>query len=262
MITSALAAPVTTSPRRPVLPRALLMRLAADEYDRFVAGLRELGKDEWSRPTACAAWDVRAMVCHVLGMAEFAASVPEQLRQSRAARRTGGLFIDALTALQVEKHIDRSPAELVRRLAEVAPRAAAGRRRTPALVRRVVLAGQPVDERGTETERWTLGYLTDVILSRDTWMHRSDIAAATGREMELTAEHDGVLVADVADEWAARHRQPCRLVLTGPAGGSWTFNGAAGAVETPEHEVDAVEFCRILSGRGRGPGLLTTRVPF
>ncbi|HEU4912361.1 MAG TPA: hypothetical protein VFV76_10715 [Actinomycetes bacterium] len=53
------------------------------------------------------------------------------------------------------------------------------------------------------TEKWTLGYLTDVILTRDTWMHRSDIAAATGRAMTLTAEHDGVLVADIAAEWAA-----------------------------------------------------------
>ena len=30
------------------------------------------------------------------------------------------------------------------------------------------------------TEPWTLGYLIDVILTRDPWMHRMDIAAATG----------------------------------------------------------------------------------
>jgi hypothetical protein len=111
-------------------------------------------------------------------------------------------------------------------------------------------------------EKWRLGYLTDVILTRDTWMHRSDIAAATGRAMTLTTEHDGVLVADVAAEWATRHRQPCRITLTGPAGGTWTFNhtGAGGGPVT--HELDAVEFCRILSGRGSGEGLLATAVPF
>jgi hypothetical protein len=40
--------------------------------------------------------------------------------------------------------------------------------------------GQPVDSAGTQAEDWTVGYLTDVILTRDTWMHRSDIAAASG----------------------------------------------------------------------------------
>jgi hypothetical protein len=118
------------------------------------------------------------------------------------------------------------------------------------------LADQPIDDHGT-VESWTIGYLVDVILTRDPWMHRSDIADATGRPMTLTAEHDGVLVADVAAEWAARHGQACSLTLTGPAGGSWTW-GSGG-----EHlELDAVEFCRILSGRGTGAGLLETRVPF
>ncbi|MDX6234551.1 MAG: hypothetical protein QOH68_3659 [Nocardioidaceae bacterium] len=238
------------------------MRLAADEYDRFVAQLRELSPDHWSKPTVCPAWDVHAMACHVLGMAEFAASVPEQFRQMRAARKTGGMFIDALTALQVDKHITSSPAALVAKLAEVGPRAAAGRRRTPALVRRIALADQPVEETGTQTEKWTLGYMTDVILTRDTWMHRSDIAAATGQAMTLTPEHDGVLVADVAAEWAARHQQPCTITLTGPAGGAWTFNDVGDRGDPAVHELDAVEFCRILSGRGSGAGLLTTRVPF
>jgi hypothetical protein len=144
----------------------------------------------------------------------------------------------------------------------VAPRAAAGRRRTPALVRRIALADQPVDETGSQTEKWTLGYLTDVILTRDTWMHRSDLAAATGRAMTLTPEHDGILVADVVSEWAARHREPCTITLSGPAGGAWTFDGTADRGDAAAYQLDAVEFCRILSGRGSGSGLLATRVPF
>jgi len=88
-------------------------------------------------------------------------------------------------------------------------------------------------------------------------MHRSDIAAATGREMRLTAEHDGVLVADIVTDWASRHGQPCTLTLTGPAGGTWSF-GSGG----PAYGLDAVEFCRILSRRGEGEGLLATAVPF
>ncbi len=121
----------------------------------------------------------------------------------------------------------------------------------------MTLKDQAVDETGRQTERWRLGYLIDVILTRDTWMHRSDIAAATGREMACTSAHDGVLVADVVAEWAGRHGQPCRLTLTGPAGGHWSW-GSGG----PSYELDAVEFCRILSGRGTGNGLLETRVPF
>lgn len=136
-------------------------------------------------------------------------------------------------------------------------RAARGRRRTPSLIRGRTMAGQPVDEKGEQTEAWTVGYLTDVIFTRDTFIHRSDIALATGRDMVLTTEHDGVLVADVAREWASRHGQPCTLALTGAAGGSWEFGGGG-----ERYELDAVQFCRIVSGRAGGEGLLTTRVPF
>jgi uncharacterized protein (TIGR03083 family) len=244
-------------PRRPALEHAVARRLAAHEYDQFTSQLQELAPGDWGRPTACPAWDIHAMACHVLGMAEFAASPVEQLRQLRAAKRSEGLFLDALTALQVDKHRHQPPAEIVGRLAAVGPRAAKNRARTPWLIRQVRMSGQPVEETGTETEDWTLGYLTEVILTRDTWMHRTDIAAAAGRPLTLTSGHDGVLVGDIAAEWAQRHGQPCTLVLTGPAGGSWTW-GAQG----PSLELDAVEFCRIASGRAPGDGLLATRVPF
>lgn len=95
-------------------------------------------------------------------------------------------------------------------------------------------------------------------MTRDPWMHRVDLARATQRELVLTADHDGVIVADVAAEWAARHGRPCALTLHGPAGGAWTF----GDGEPEQIELDAVEFCRILSGRGRGAGLLAVQVPF
>lgn len=255
MIAADGGAATTAAPRTSALDRPTAMRLASDEYTRFVDQLRELSPEDWHRPTPCPGWDVHAMVAHVLGMADLAASVPEQLRQTRAAKKAGGLMIDALTSLQVAKHVHRSDADLVARLAVVGPRAAAGRRRTPSLVRRFRLGEQPVDETGTQTETWTVGYLTDTILTRDTWMHRSDIAAATGRPMTLTAEHDGVFVADVVQEWAGRHGQAYTLELTGPAGGQWGDGGG-------QHVLDAVEFCRIVSGRGTGTGLLATRVPF
>ena len=251
----------STARRRSALDRTTAMRLAADEYLRYTEHVRGLPPSDWTAPTACPDWDVHAMTAHVLGMAEFAASVPERVRQGRAATKAGGLFIDALTALQVRKHVHRAPADLVARLADVAPRAAVGRRRTPWLVRQLPMPRQPVDPSGGLFETWSLGYLVDVILTRDTWMHRSDVAEATGRPMVLTPEHDGALVADVAAEWAARHGRPVALTLTGPAGGSWLFNATQpGAAESLE--LDAVEFARALSGRGRRPGLLATLVPF
>lgn len=257
MSTTATAVRDPARPRQPALDRLTARRLAAREYEEFTSQLRALAPEDWTRPTACPAWDVHAMACHVLGMAEFAASPLEQARQARAARSRGGLFIDALTAVQVSKHRHRPPADLTRRLATAGPRAARGRARVPWPLRQMRMRGQPVDETGTQTEDWALGYLLDVILTRDTWMHRSDIAAATGRPMTLTAEHDGELVADVALEWAQRHGQPCSLVLTGPAGGRWTW-GAGG----PGYELEAVRFCRVVSGRGPGDGLLAARVPF
>jgi uncharacterized protein (TIGR03083 family) len=246
-----------TRARRPALDHASARRLAAAEYGRFIGQLRELAPGDWTRPTACPAWDIPAMACHVLGMAELAASPVEQARQMRAAKRADGPFLDALTALQVDKHRHRPPAEIIARLAAVTPRAARSRGRTPWLVRQVRMSDQPVDSVGTQTEDWTVGYLTDVILTRDTWMHRSDIAIAADRELTLTTGHDGTLIADVAAEWAGRHGQPCTLTLTGPAGGRWAW-GTSG----PSYELDAVEFCRIVSGRGRGDGLLATPVPF
>ena len=88
-------------------------------------------------------------------------------------------------------------------------------------------------------------------------MHRADIAKATGKPMDLSPEHDGRIVADAAAEWGSLHGQPCTLRLTGPAGGAFT-QGEGGE----EITIDAVDFCRIVSGRGSGEGLLAQAVPF
>ena len=186
-------------------------------------------------------------------MTEMSASLVEQVKQMRAAGKAGGEFIDALTALQVAKHADDSTAQLVERYAVVGPKAAKGRKRTPGFVRgRAMPMTQPV---GSAREAWSFGYLVDVILTRDTWMHRVDVARAAGLDLELSSGHDGVLVADIVNEWAGRHGQPCTVTLTGPAGGRWTFG--SGGVEVSE---DAVEFCRGLSGRGEPA--LGAAVPF
>jgi uncharacterized protein (TIGR03083 family) len=249
------ARPAKDALRRPTLDRKIAMRLASTEYERFSAALDQVAAEQWGAATDCPDWDVRQLACHVLGMAAMAASVREGRRQQKEAGRRGGVFIDALTALQVEERTDLEPWELKAQLRGVGPRAARGRRRTPAFIRRRAL---PVPQQvGDAAEWWSLGYLVDVVLTRDPWMHRADLARAIGRPMQLTAAHDGVIVADVVAEWAARHQQPYTLHLTGPAGGTWS----AGDGE-PQITLDAIDFCRMASGREHGDGLLAVEVPF
>jgi uncharacterized protein (TIGR03083 family) len=249
---------ITTAPGQPraaALPCETAVRLAATEYQRFTDLLRALAPDDWAKATECPGWDVRDIAAHLLGMVEMAASIRENNRQLKLARRHGGTFIDALTSLQVEERRDMTPAQITARLAARAPKAGRARRRAPGFIRRRAMPD--LQQVGGRDEAWTIGYLIDVILTRDPWMHRADIARAVGADQVLTAEHDGVLVADVVAEWAARHGQPFTLRLTGPAGGAWS-SGEGG----PLLETDAVEFCRSLSGRDHADGLLTTQVPF
>jgi uncharacterized protein (TIGR03083 family) len=233
--------------------RVTAERLAADELARYLDLLGSLSADEWRAPTECPGWDVFAMAGHCLGMAKYAASPEEGGRQQAAAFAAGGTFIDALTALQVKDHANLSPAELLATYREVAPQAVAGRIHMPDEMR---VSTMPQDVNGV-TEHWTLAYLAEAILTRDVWMHRVDTSRAVGKDLVLTADHDGVLVANVVEEWAGRHNQAFTLHLDGPAGGSWA-RGEGGA----ELRRGAVEFCRILSGRAEGDGLLTTEVPF
>ncbi len=99
--------------------------------------------------------------------------------------------------------------------------------------------------------------LVEVILTRDTWTHRVDIARATGRGMALTADHDGRIVEDCVLDWAGKHGRPFRLALTRLAGGR--FRAGTGG---PDMEVDVVEFVRAVSGRGAREEALGTRVVF
>ena len=245
----------STRPRTSTLDRPTLIRLAATEYDRFASLLRGLQPTDWTRPTECPGWDVRAMAGHCLGMAEMAASIRDGMRQQRLAGKRGGVMIDALTALQVEEQADLTTQQLIERYEKIGPKAARARRRTPRIIGNRRMPGEQTV--GGSLEAWTLGYLLDTILTRDPWMHRMDIVKATGTSPELSADHDGVLVADVVTEWSVRHGEACELTLTGPAGGRWSF-GADG----PILELDAIDFCRTVSGRGPASGLLATEVPF
>jgi uncharacterized protein (TIGR03083 family) len=244
---------VTAIPR---LEHDEAMALAEVELGRVLALVDDLGADDWGRPTDCTGWTVRDMLGHLLGMFALQADPEERTRQIKTAaelsRRSGELRLTEMTALQVREHADLGVDQLRRALHEAGLRGLAARRGLPAEVR-----AAPYDSELPGEGMWTVGYLFDVIHMRDPWLHRVDICRATGRELELTAGHDGRIVADVVADWAPRHRASFTLELTGPAGD--TFVAGTGG----EHlRLDAIEFCRILSGRAPGTGLLATPVTF
>jgi uncharacterized protein (TIGR03083 family) len=245
------------------IERPIATRLAETEYQRVTDAVDALRPEDWTRPTDCTEWDVRQLVAHIAGQANLFSSPFELARQSRGAKarqQPGQPSVDNLTAFQVEERQHMAPEELRAELHRVGPRGARGRRRVPGFLSRRRLPGEEVVNGAPE--RWSLGYVTDVILTRDTWMHRLDLARATGQDPVLTADHDGVIVADIVAEWTRRHGQPYRLELTGPAGGSWSSDTSG-----EEIVMDAIDFCRVLAGRPGPDGdqpcwLLATQVPF
>ena len=236
------------------------MERQAQEFERTIELLQSLDDSDWGAQTDCPDWDVRRMYLHVLGAAQAGASIRENVHQMRLGfthrKHHGGPLEAALSGLQVRERENLQPADVVAALAEVAPRTVRGRRRLPSVLRNH--AKLTVD--GPVHEKWTLGYLIDTIYLRDMWMHRVDATRAVDRELVVTPDHDGRIVADVVGEWARRHDRPFLLELRGPAGGTFAHDP-----ESPfaEHlELDAVEFCRTLGGRTPATGLLSTVVPF
>lgn len=232
------------------------MDLQATELEHALALLRTLDADQWSAQTSCPDWDVRRMWLHVLGACEAGASMRENMHQMRVGRKRRkdlGVSLEAgLSGVQVAERENLAPDELIERLERIAPKTVKGRTRTPSPMRAMKIGiDAPV------VEKWSLGYLIDIIYLRDAWMHRVDTARAVDGDLVLSAEHDGRIVADVVAEWARRHGRPFSLELTGPAGGVFT---AADGDEPVT--IDAVEFCSLLSGRGEATGLFATVVPF
>ena len=225
--------------------------VATAAYGRLIDLLETLGAEDWRAPTECPGWDVAAMVGHLVGAAKAGARVREGLRQQlwgkRHADEFGGNTLDAANELQVRDHAGLCPAERIAALREVAPAAVAGRMRLPGALRRVTV---PLDPGGSTAagmpSRLSLSHLVDVIYTRDVWLHSIDIARATSRPFPADTAVDHRIVEDVVAEWASRHDQPFVLVLTGPRAVRFHQGEGGGRLH-----LDAVEFCRVLSGRAQ-----------
>ena len=127
---------------------------------------------------------------------------------------------------QIDDQADQRSEALPGFLADLVPRAVAGRARRARL-----LGWAPIslDEAGSWYEgmpsRTTMGELCAVILTRDVWTHRLDLARALDTSPSIDPLVDGRIVADIVADWAARHGQPFTLVLTGTAGGTFSAGG-------------------------------------
>ena len=250
------AIPATDVSTIPRIGHDEAMVLTQTEFDRAVALLRALTPSDWAKPTDCDRWDVRAVALHLLGAAEANASLPEQIRQMRRGSKLKAsvgspYWWDGANEYQIAKHASLPDDRIANVYVDVAARRDRGPHADPRLIRALPILKLP-----PPIGRQPLSYLSDMGFTRDVWMHRVDIARATGQTMVLTAEHDGRLVEDLVAEWATTHGEPFTLELDGTAGGTYVA-GTGG-----EHvQIDAVEFCRVLSDSATGTGVLAHPLP-
>ena len=101
-------------------------------------------------------------------------------------------MVDALTELQGADTAAHSNDELLRQIDESGPCAARWRSRAPWLFRKVHIREQVVGK----PETCRMEYLFHLILTRDSWMHRADIAGELRRQLVITRDQDGHSVAD------------------------------------------------------------------
>lgn len=225
----------------PALSHNQWMAIGQAENAAFLGLLRGLAPEDWTKPTDCQLWDVKDITAHVLGAAEGFTSFRElrhQLLSSRRRRKELGNPLNAMNQIQVEDRRGVSSDEIIARLDEkfdafIRVRARLGR------------VGKAIPIYDSSVLGFTtLRYLTDTIYPRDVFMHRVDISRATNTQLGYQDE-DRLLVADVVRDWGRRAKPDARLELTGPIGGY--FEAGAG---TTAITADAVDFCRVLSGRG------------
>ena len=220
--------------------------MAREELQRFLALVETLSGDDWEQPTDCTEWNVRDILAHQAGAYAGFASWSEFRRQITARPTAGQMQVDALNKRQLADRAGRTPVDLIGELRTVGPKAIRTRQRLPWPLRKLTIPlGPPL---GTIP----IAYLTDLIYTRDTWMHRADISRATGRAFMQTTEHDGRVIALVVRDLARTLKDTLRgrtvvFDLSGAAGGRYRIG--AMAEPTVIMKMDVVDFNRLASGR-------------
>jgi hypothetical protein len=221
---------------RPALPQA--MGMLADELAATLDLLQRLDAAAWQLPAGRAGTTIRDVVIRMtleseetgrnrrlLGRLRRAHLLPGAMTEARCRRRAA-----ALAAAPADKLI----AELAswgHKAADAAP----WNRRTPASRFR---ADMPA---GTDAD-----YLFGVVLAREAWLHRADIAEASGQPAAPGPYGPEIVrqaVRDVADAWTG---PPVLVEITGPAGGRWATSDGAPAVGV---RANLISYLRLVTGR-------------
>jgi uncharacterized protein (TIGR03083 family) len=237
--------------RIPPLTHLEAVAMASAELERFLALVTSLSDDDWEKPTVCSLWNVKQMLAHVTGAAASYARWSEFKRQNslkvqRPYRASGFSYLDRMNQIQVDDRTSITPGALINELRTVGPRAIATRERLPAWLRAFRV---PLPALGGIVP---IGYLTDLIYTRDMWMHRLDICRATEREMVQTSQHDGLITALVVRDLARKltSRLEGRAVayeLTGISGGCWNLGENVRPIA--RITMDVLDFHLFASGR-------------
>jgi uncharacterized protein (TIGR03083 family) len=237
--------PAATIPRPPVDDA---LRTVRAELAVFAELLRELEPDDWARPTACPGWTVHDVVAHVTGQSEGMARPGRMIRRIRRARREGGTvgILDRQNQYQVDDRAGLTAAELTAEFVRWGGKAVAAAGRIPAPMRRRMRLSLFFPEETKLLPEDSFDYLVRVLMASDTWMHRLDVALATGRD-PVFAGHEKHIAAQVIRDLDAGWTGPAALLeLSGPLGGRWIV-GAGEPVATLR--ADGVTYMRQLSGR-------------
>ncbi|MEA2459848.1 MAG: hypothetical protein QOH90_25 [Actinomycetota bacterium] len=234
---------VTSVEDIPRIPHAEAMELARAQNDSFLAELKALDSEDWEKVTDCAPWTVRDIAAHVLAWGEASLSPKEmahQMSKGFRVRKDWPNVVDAQNAVQVEERKDLTPAELVSRLESTLPRFVKLRDRLSPVLK-------PIPTYNGLLGWISVGVVAETILTRDTFVHRIDIAEATGKPMHL-GPFEKRIVADCVKEWAKGSKADAIVELSGPAGGSYRLgSGVRATIKS-----SPTDLTRILSGRPRG----------
>ena len=160
-------------------------------------------------------------------------------------------WVDGMNELQIRERDHLSNDELVAQLAAVGPEGGEGPVAHAAADARTCRSRSAARSAGRRSS--TCSTSASPATSGPTASTSTPPSAA---RCDLTADHDGRLVADIVAEWAGIHGQPFELVLDGPAGGKFTQG-----VDGERVEIDAIDFIRTLSGRLPGTGVLSNPLP-
>jgi uncharacterized protein (TIGR03083 family) len=230
--------------------RAAARRHRDAELEAWHDLMTTLDSTDWKHRTVCTEWDVADIVGHLCGQAEDVNkpwSFPLRDRRARKVYPATPL-LDAHMMVQADEHRGTAYDVLRTRFDKLWAKATRTISRNPALIRKlsVKIEGIP------GFEKLDLGYIQDILLARDLWMHRDDVCQALGREFDA-GPYAGEVVAqvmlDIVDGpfWSGT---PVVLTLTGQGGGTYRL-GQGDPIATVS--TDAVGYMRTLSGRDEQP---------